>query len=411
MVLSALGLPEWVVIVSYLPIPWLGDIYPYLGLFVIAATILNFRLATLPLYGGMRIRTQHCLAVLFMIAIFGIELFHISVKPGNVFIQVHMQLFWIFVLYFAFESFRNLVPGCRQLIVVAVVAYGVSLSAAYFLIAHVLPSLGIRLDAVVRPDQFVHSAYIAYSVVFALAVLLFEYRPASQRGVFVQYGIYFPILMLTLLLQRISAPFLIALVIIALKMVMLIRMTLPRAVSLIIGVSVLGGGIVMFLSVDANTWRGLTQSQYYLLDVGTIHGDQLSSYVRRETILEALRLFLGSPILGVGAERSSQIGVLHWGLHSSLGYYLSSFGLLGTGLLFAFLAVITLNAVTARGIGMLAYPMIICAFMVFSPTANLWWSVVFYLLSDDEPAPGGRADTVARLRMFYRRTFARTETA
>jgi len=136
-----------------------------------------------------------------------------------------------------------------------------------------------------------------------------------------------------------------------------------------------------FACVQNPTLKGLAGGPYYFDEVGSVHGDVISSYIRREAILQELRLFLDSPLLGIGVGRAMKVQVLMNGMHSNLVYLLVSTGLFGFALFVLVIVWAMSRSAPEQGLKVLALPMIMGMAMLLAPEAMGWWAVTMFLIS------------------------------
>lgn len=379
---GALGIPEWLVLVTGVSIPWLDNDLPYLAPLLLAIMIFNTLVASRLNGGRILVLPESLLLILFVVVAFAIELGHVVMNGGEVVTRLHLSLFWMVVYYLALHSFHPILLNCRAWTVTLAIGMGFGVAVLDVLTVVVFSPAWGAVPFGLDPSQLFDSTFVAYLTTFAFALVLFEHTPRTRTGVWGQYALVAPVLAWATHLQRLVGPDLLLLALLGLKGLTLIRSNRSRILALIGILVPLAAGMLYNLgNAHDPTLAGLGGGTYFFDEIGIVHGDIISSYIRRETILEELRLFLDSPLLGVGMGRASEVKILMFGTHSNLVYILAATGLLGFSLFVLPLAWATFRALRERGLQALALPMIVLGAMLLAPRVMWWWAVAMYLLS------------------------------
>lgn len=381
---GALEIPDWLILVTNAPIPWLGHYFPYFAPVLVVA--LGFNLAATERLRGGRIPfvAETLLFVLFVAVLASIEFAHWLLGGGEPRPWLVLTWFWICVHFLVLRSFDHYLPRCRSLVVELVVGLALFVAVCDFLFAIVLAPGWGKAPLGLNAGQLFDSAYVAYLSVFAIALLLFERATLSMVGAAVKYGLLIPFLAYVAHQQRLAGPDLLMLALLALKSLSLLpRRNLSLRAFVAFAAVVAGAGLMVnfIFGIDDPTLKGLGKGLYFFDEVGQVHGDIMSSFARRETILAELRLFLDSPIFGVGMARAGAVKVLLSGMHSSLMYILVTAGLLGFGMLCLWLIWTAWGAVRRRGVGGLSLFLVMLAMMLLATEPVWWWSVLLFLTS------------------------------
>lgn len=383
--IEAMEIPAWFVLVAKLPIPWFGHYLPYMAPILFAVLgfnmAVNYRLRD----GQLQFVPETLLFILFVVAIAIIEFVHWLRVGGDMQLWLVLAWVWMLVFFLTLRSFEYYLPDCRHQLLRLTVGLASCVAALDFLLAIVLAPAWGKAPLGLSSDQLFDSAYVAYLAVFAVAVLLFEWPPRELRGKMVAYLMLVPGLTCVAYLQRLAGPMLILMALFAIKAFLV----LPRRASLWVLLPSLLAVIGMWLNAAVlskdPTLAGLGGGQFFFDEIGLVHGDLISSFTRRETILAELREFLDSPILGVGMAQASTVKVLGSGMHSSLVYIPVTTGLVGVGMMCLWLGWCAWGKVRREGVGGLPLFVLLGGMMLFSPEPVWWWSILFFLVS---PAVG-----------------------
>ena len=386
---GALEIAEWLVLITSAPVPFLGRNMPYLAPCIVA--ILGFNLAVssrLPPRPAV-LPLDLILFALFVVALFAIEFGHALDQGESLDIWLQMAFFWMFVCYAALRSFEGYLPRCREKIVVATIAAIFATGFADVLFAVVLAEGWESAPLGLEGRQLFNSAYIGYLSVFGLALVVFDLPSGSYKMILLRYAVLAPFFAWVAYVQRLGGPVLLILAILGLKVLSLLRRRSHQVAVVICAWAVLVAWAVVVMPTDSNpTVSGLRQGPFLLDESKLFHGDIISSYIRRETIVRELRLFLTSPLVGVGMIRASEVKVLFFGMHSSLLYVLVASGLIGYGLLAAWLGWTVRQGWRFRGLAALALPGIVVAMMFLQTDPVWWWAIAAYLIAAPDERVG-----------------------
>ena len=387
-VVGALETIEWIVLITDAPIPYLGRFMPYLG--PCAVLILMFNLALTDRMARWRpaLPLDVILFAVFVVALFAIELGHGIARGEDLNIWLQMSFFWMFVCYAALRSFDGYLPRSREKIVAATVGVILITALADVLLVNVLAEAWESAPLGLNPLQLFNSAYVGYVSVFGLALVLFDLPSRGYRMAIVRYGVLAPLFIWSAYLQRLTGPTLLIALVLGIRGITLLRRRSQQALVVAASVVVLAAWAAFVLPGDGNpTVEGLRQGPFFLEERGLIHGDIWSSYIRRETIVQELRLFLTSPVVGVGMNKASEIRVLLFGMHSSLLYVLVTTGLCGFGLMAVWLGWTVWQGWRARGMAALALPAIVGAMMLLQTEPVWWWAIAGYVVAAPSAGP------------------------
>jgi hypothetical protein len=192
--------------------------------------------------------------------------------------------------------------------------------------------------------------------------------------------------------QRLTGPLIAAGVISSLKCLALIyeksnvRSYLVQGLLTIlvcmVGIYVCFPGLHSVFSGIHNSWQFADQ----LEDLG----DVSSWYVRYFTIVESLRLFLESPVFGVGSDVGSAALVFHHSVHSLFFLILSSNGLSVTLPLAIAFCIMTTKSFSRRGIEGLIFPSLILICALLHRDIFLWTALLIYFMIQHVKTPAPR---------------------
>jgi hypothetical protein len=390
---AALEFPEWLILVGDLPVPWLDKNLPYLAPFVVAILLFNILLAVRTPPGRVSVSLEALLLILFVVAVWGIELAHLATGGGEFHSWLHLGYFWLVLFFLTVLSFQHRLPDCREQVVRTVAALSVAMALLLGLAQAVSPSWGTALSGLVASQLF-DSAQVAYTALLGLAVLLFDYRPRSHGEGLLAYGLGCGILVWVVTGQRLAGPILLLLLLLGLRAFCFLRGRKQRIAFAILLIACLAAGLLLLSNVRDPTLSGLSGGSVYYDEVGAIHGDIASSYARRETIYASLRIFLDAPLFGAGMASASELRSLTFGLHSNIFYLLASAGLAGFSLFILPLALATRRAFRNGGLRAFAYPGLVLGTMLLMPKVAWWWAVAIYLLITLPPVFNGRTKAI-----------------
>lgn len=376
---GALEIPEWLILVGGLPVPWLDKNLPYLGPFVAAILVFNVLLARRTPSCRVPVLPEPLLLAAFVVAVFGIELAHLATGGGEFHGWLHLGYFWMVVFLCTLLSFHPRLPDCRERVVRAVAGLSIVVVMLLGLAQTLSPAWGVALPGLVASQLF-DSAQVAYLALFGFAVVLFDYRPRSRGEGLLVYAPGCGILIWGVMGQRLAGPILLLLGLLGLRAFSLLdRRNRP---AIFAGLLLACLVVVLVFAPDAKnpTLSGLTGGAVYYDEIGAIHGDIASSFARRESILASLRLFLDAPLFGAGMAEVSEVRSLTFGLHSNIFYLLATAGLTGLSLFLLPLTLATWHAFGERGARAFAYPALVLGTMLLMPKVAWWWAVALYLL-------------------------------
>lgn len=384
--LGALEAPEWLCLILDTPIPWIRQYMPYSMPLVAAVIVFNWALQR-RIYGGIRVHLFGLLFATFVCVLAVMAVIHSSHEGTELRLWLVTGFFWMFVFYVAVRSFEYL-PDARQQIASLALFIVLAICVTQFVGAWLLMgTLGFALPFLAE-RHFQHSPYIAYLAVFAIALIWFEMPWKTAGGKWAAYLLLVPLVVFIMYQQRNTGSLVILVVLIAIKVLTWLPMHFQRSVRFNIGLAgaaVLAASIPVLMQSSDPTLEGLHVPSISYDEYRNLHGDVVSSYIRRETIKEQLRLFSQSPIFGVGLSRASDIRVLTLGMHSNLLYVLVTTGLLGFGFMAIWLIYGLFISWKDRGYAALAVPSVMFAMMLLSTETNWWWAIVVFLIGNRLP--------------------------
>lgn len=383
---GALEIPEWLVLIFDLPVPWMGRTMTYFA--PLLPLVIAFNLLAAKRLGHL---TSMPLAAVALCVVFlsvaGIECGHwlAASGSGDLNAWLILDLTWLLAYYMALVSFGPHLPDCREYVVriTIILAGTVALLDLVFVLA-IAPTWG-GSHPWLKASQLFDSAYVAYLSVLASALLLFEVHPGGANNV-LRKVILLLMLAGAAAIQRLTGPLLLLVGILLLAILARLPMTGRQWWRVAAGtiLAAVGISLYLWLQPDDPTVQGLRGGAYFFDEIGVLHGDVISGYIRRETILEELRLLQGSPIFGVGMSIAGQVKVMMNGPHASAILMLAAWGLLGMTLMLSWMLWYVAHWMRWRGVSALAIPMIVAGHSMLSPNPAWWWAVALYLISTPE---------------------------
>jgi len=383
LVFFALEVPDWLILLTAAPVPWLGHWMPYAVPLLLSFLIFNFSVV-------LRAR-NYCLVllpgtVLFAIFIFtlvGLALAHWMHDGGEISDWLVAAYFWIFIFYITLRSFDLVMKDGRAEVVKWSVRWILLVGLIQFIFADVL-SDGRGLGAMFFAENVLFdSAYVAYLSVFGIALLLFEMDKYSIRQHVLICVLQVLFLAVVIYSQRLNGPMLLLIALLCLKTLTFLPEQILRGVIItgMMAIVLLCGALLMKIGGGSDpSLQGLRGGPYLFDEYGHVHGDIISSFTRIETIRLQMQSFLTSPLWGVGMAEASSVKVIFLGMHSSFFYVLVTSGLIGFGVLLLFWGMITYHATILRGVEALALPGIWLATSLLTTEPVWWWSIIVFLI-------------------------------
>lgn len=386
--ISALGVLEQTVLVLSLPIPYLGDDMPYLGLFVILIAIMNGVLGSKGQGGGFTPQVADVLFILFLLTLVALETFN-SNAAGEPFRRWEiMGFFWIYVFFVVFRSFSYL-PDYRNTLVRLSLVSLIALALLQWTVEYLLMKRFGMTVPYLNLSEFLNSNYVAYLCALGFALVLFEHEaliPAWPR--LVRYALLAVIAALfykVAFMENVLGPKLLVMGIVALRLVAWLPNWLLKP-KLLAVYAVLAGVALIWLAVDRQgggeagfTMQGLMRHEIYFDEWNLYDADVLSGYIRSKTIALNWQQFTDSWLTGVGMSRVEGVRVHHIGMHSSLLFLFFAFGAVGLFAYFLLVGHATLSAFAMHGFAGLALLAIPVA-MGLVLTEPEWWMGLIWAL-------------------------------
>ena len=379
---DALEIPSWLLLILNLPVPWLGNCFPYFAPFVIAILLFSIFIKCRVFDWHLYLLPSTILFSLFIIFITFLEVIHWIASGEQLNTWLIFSFSSMFFYFIGLNSFCHLIKGYRDYVVKKTLFLIVTLALVDFVLSVLISSRG-HAPVLINGNQLFDSAYIAYICVFGIAIVLFEKTTATFREGVTDYAFIIPFLLLVIYQQRLTGPLLIFLMLIGIKgLSFMPRKYLTKAfVFLFFLVAAILINAVLKSGHEHNpTFYGFNNYVYYFDEYAHIHGDVISTYIRKESILQALELLLSNSVFGIGMNAASQVKVLGHGIHSSLIYIFLAYGISGFILFSGWLFSSFVISIKLRGIASIALPATLISLMILSPTLMLWWSILLFLV-------------------------------
>lgn len=380
---AALEIPDWLILVTGLPIPWLGHWFPYAAPFLLILLLFLYKVNLTINRGVVSISLSSLFFSFFVVVLLSFSVIHWLISKESYGDWLAISYFWIFTFYLVFRFYSSICPGARRIIVNWAVFFILTTAFLQFVLTEVLSDgRGTELWGL-QVNQLFDSATLAYISVLGVALLSFEYRHKALFEKLIFLGVLVPFLFLVIYGQRMLGPMLLAGAIVALKLVSLIPIQFHAVLLKVLFafVALLLLAIYAFSSIQSNdpTVAGLSGGVYYFDEVGHLHGDIMSSFTRVEAMRLQLQQFFSNPIFGVGMHDASKIKVLYLGMHSSFIYILVTSGLIGFGLIVIYWIYTLRAAFDVVGLSSFVYFGIWLGHGLLATEPVWWWSLLFFL--------------------------------
>ena len=378
-IFTALEIPEWFILITGAPIPWLGHWFPYALPFLVS--ILVFSVSSMRKIGRYHIGVDFPVAVLtiFILVICITSFGHWWNSAIEYKDWLFLVFLWIYLFFLTIKAISSLTAEPRANVVVWSKVWIFLAVILQFLFADLLSDgRGEGLYFFVDSQLF-DSVVIAYLGVLGLALIFFEKGSESRKLKLFQFFVLAPLLMYVIFSQRLAGPFLLAMMVIAFRAI-IIFYRINRASIFYFAILLFLGGTLIVIPYLEITLKGLNSGFFLFDEIGKVHGESVSGFISLEAIRHQLMLFLEYPLFGAGMAKASEVRVLGHGMHSSLLYILVSFGILGFSLMVLFFASLTIENLRAGSVENLIYLFILLGHGLLVSEPVWWWSILIYLL-------------------------------
>lgn len=380
--IGAIEIPDWMILITNSPLPTLGREFPYWFPILAAIGIFNITLIHHIGFPKPSISLQTLSFFVFVVAMFLIELGHVLFGGVEFDGVLAFSLLWMFLFYSVLMLFNDVLNKARSWVV-----------ALSLLLIFLVCLSGVVITTFFSDgrgatsnwfdnNQLFDSTYMAYLALLGVLLVLFEwpFKLVGSLDLWVKVALL-SFWIYVIRFHLLAGPELMLWAVLLYKISLITRVNFSRLVP-VASILMFVGLLIAFNGLYQNpTFQGLYGGQYLFDEIGILHGDVISSFIRLETINQALRLFCEFPFFGVGMDAVTSIKVISLGLHSSFVYILVSSGLLG---LFFFSCWIYLSVTTywrARRADSLPLMVYLSGVSILIPTIFWWFGIIFYLFS------------------------------